>query len=168
MKTMKALCLSVLGLCLVFLTACNTVTPRQYFEKAVLNTNTFADFGTEHMITQLTSAPQSYPATKMMEHRVQRVEIVLNDLKTLRQTDETKDMVQTSIALHEYVLPIYKNEYMALARLCDNKAPKEEIDAKEEEIVSKYGQKFGELFLRLTDLGKAYAWKNDIKVIWGR
>ncbi|MVT09395.1 hypothetical protein [Chitinophaga tropicalis] len=167
MKTMKVLCLSVLGLCLVFLTACNTVTPRQYFEKAVLNTNTFADFGTEHMMRELTSAQPAYPATKMMEHRAQRVEMVLNDLKTLRQTEETKDMVQTSIALHEYILPIYKNEYMALARLCDNKAPKEEIDAKEEEIVSKYGQKVDELFSKLTDIGKEYAKKNDINVTWG-
>ena len=167
MKTMRALCLSILGLCLVILTACNTVTPRKYFEKAVLNTNMFADFGTEHMMRELTSAQPAYPATKMMENRIQWVEKVLNDLKTLKQTDETKDMVQTSIALHEYVLPVYKNEYMALARLCDNKAPKEEIDAKGQEIVSKYGQKVEELFIKLTDIGKEYSRKNDINVTWG-
>jgi hypothetical protein len=167
---------SLLSICLVLLlTACNTATPENYFDRAVLNTNLFNDFASDRMTSMLVSysvnketlQQQNMTAVKMMEMKVQSIEKALKDVKALKETDETKEMLQTSIALHEYVLPVYKNEYMALAKLTDSAASKEEITAKAQEIADKYGNGFGTLSDKLTVLGKAYANAHNIKVNWG-
>ena len=155
----------------LLLTACNTATPENYFDRAVLNTNLFNDFATD----QFTNMLQSYSATqqqnvsavKVVETKVQSIEKALKDVKGLKETDETREMLRTSIALHEYVLPVYKNEYMALAKLCDNKASKEEINAKAQDIYTKYAQHFEELLNKLTETGKIYAKAHNINVTWG-
>jgi hypothetical protein len=94
------------------------------------------------------------------------VEESLAKVRKLRQTDDTKDIVQASIALHEYVLPVYRNEYQQLAKLYDGGAAKAEIDGLASAISTKYGPGVAVLFDRLTTAGKAYAAKHEIKVRW--
>ncbi len=74
--------------------------------------------------------------------------------------------MQASIALHEFVLPVYRNEYQQLAKLYDDGAAKEKIEALASGIGTKYGPGVAVLFERLTAAGKAYASKHDIKVKW--
>ncbi|SEM59562.1 hypothetical protein SAMN04488505_105139 [Chitinophaga rupis] len=173
---MKKTIASLLVLCWLFLlAACNTATPENYFDRAVLNTNLFNDFASDHFTNMLVAytvkhegvQQQNITATKVVENDVLSIEKALHDVKALPETDETKEMLQTSIALHEYVLPVYKNEYMALAKLCDNGASKEEIAAKGQEINSKYAKRFEEQSEKLMNLGKAYAKAHNINVNWG-
>ena len=173
---MKIKIAALLALCGSFLlTACNTATPENYFDRAVLNTNLFNDFASDHFTSMLVAytvkhegvQQQNITATKVVENDVLSIEKALKDVKALPETDETKEMLQTSIALHEYVLPVYKNEYMALAKLCDNGASKEDIAAKGQEISSKYAKRFDELSAKLMNLGKVYAKAHNINVNWG-
>jgi len=173
---MKIKIAGLLALCWAFLlTACNTATPENYFDRAVLNTNLFNDFASDHFTNMLVAytvkhegvQQQTITAAKVVENDVLSIEKALKDVKALPETDETKEMLQTSIALHEYVLPVYKNEYMALAKLCDNGASKEDIAAKGQEINSKYAKRFDELSAKLMSLGKVYAKAHNINVNWG-
>jgi hypothetical protein len=170
LKNMKKIKLFVCSLLL--LTACNTATPDNYFDRAVLNTNQFNDFATDqftNMLVAYTAAKQpNVTAKSVVENKVLFIEKAVKDVKALKETDETKEMLRTSIALHEYVLPVYKNEYMALAKLCDTGASKEVIFAKAAEINDAYGKHFDELEEKLTSEGKVFAKAHNIVVQWGR
>jgi len=50
---------------------------------------------------------------------MQSVEANLGKLKVLPDSEETREMVQISIRLHEFVLRAYKTEYLQLAKLYD-------------------------------------------------
>jgi hypothetical protein len=75
-------------------------------------------------------------------------------------------MVQTSIRLHELVLPVYKTEYRELAKLYDEGGSERDRLLKAQEIDTKYLANYQTLFRRLIELGKTYAAKHNIKVDW--
>lgn len=161
--------------CCLFV-ACST-TPENYFETAVLNANAIADFGGEGLHRELESPSvklvegtkdQTEPMTRkeLIDNKVQYIESGYQKIKKLKQTGETKNMIQASVNLHEYVLPVYKNEYIRLAKLYDDNAPKEQIQSLEQLIFDKYFQKFTELYDNLMKEGKSYAQKNNITVNW--
>jgi len=157
------------------LTACNFTTPENYFDQAVLNTNMLSDFASDRLTQTLVSyaAPteaakaQKSSSAKVLDSKIQFIENALKKVKALKETDETREMLKTSIALHEYVLPVYKNEYMDLAKQADNGAPKEEIARQADVIANKYGPKYDELMNKLTEIGKVYAKDHGIQVNWG-
>jgi hypothetical protein len=150
--------------------------PERYFDVAVLNANMISDFGgrleyeLEHPSATLLEGTkdQTRPMkrSEIIEDKVKIVEEHLSDIKDLKETDDSRDILKASIALHEYVLPVFKAEYKQLAGLYDNGAPKEEIATYQQSIWDKYGNRFSQLFDALTSAGKKYATKHDIKVNW--
>jgi hypothetical protein len=94
------------------------------------------------------------------------VEGNLSKIKALPDSEETRDMVQTSIKLHEFVLPGYKTEYRQLAKLFDEGGSQPDRVSTAHEIDTKYLTGYQALFNRLVELGKAYAAKHHIKVEW--
>jgi len=156
--------------------ACNTVSPDQYFDITVLNSNLIAGFANNGDFRQMetpsavlkkdnTIGQQS--RIEYVESRIQRIEDTLEKIKALPEDDETRPMKEASLALYEYTLPVYKNEYMALAKKYESGAPKEEVEKDITAIYDQHSKKFDELYTRLTDLGKAYATEHNIKVNWG-
>jgi hypothetical protein len=103
---------------------------------------------------------------EIVEDQIQRVEANLVKIKALPDSEETRDMVQTSIKLHEFVLPVYKTEYRQLAKLYDEGGSQPERVSTAHEIDTKYLAGYQTLFNRLVELGKAYAEKHHIKVEW--
>ena len=81
--------------------------------------------------------------------------------------DDTRDILQASVALYEFVLPVYKTEYQQLARLYDEGAAREEIDSLAQAIETKYRSDFEKLSDRLAAASKPYAARHGIKVNWG-
>ena len=166
----------MLGIAML-LGACSNPTPENYFDTAVLNTNIINDFGSETLTGQIVAMNVKYngttpngpnAASKMIDSKVQYIEKVLKDVKGLKETDDTREMVQTSITLFEYVLPVYKNDYSALAKLSDQGGSKEDIESLGKEIANKYGPRFDSLFSALTAEGKKYAADHKIQVNWGK
>ncbi len=94
------------------------------------------------------------------------MEANLVKIKAPPDSEETRDMVQTSIKLHEFVLPVYKTEYRQLAKLYDEDGSQPERVSTAHEIDTKYLAGYQTLFNRLVELGKAYAEKHHIKVEW--
>jgi hypothetical protein len=103
---------------------------------------------------------------EIIEDQIQRVEGNLTKIKALPDSEETRDMVQTSIKLHEFVLPVYKTEHRELAKLYDEGGSEQERVLKAQEIDIKFLAGFQALFNRLVELGKPYATKHNIKVEW--
>lgn len=103
---------------------------------------------------------------EIIDGKMQFLETCFERVKRLKQTDDTREMLQASVALYEYVLPVYKNEYEDLAKLYDEGAPREQIDALVSSIETKYRRGFETRFDRLTSAGKPYAERHHINVKW--
>jgi hypothetical protein len=157
--------------------SCNTATPETYFDQAVLNSNMLVGFATNGFSRQL-DAPSSKlePSTgktlpvsrkELIEEKVKWVEESFAKINDLAETPDTKEMLQSSKALYEYVLPVYKTEYMQLAGLYDEGAAQDKIDASLKALNDKYSKGFNERYDKLISIGKGYAAKHSIKVNWG-
>lgn len=152
-------------------------SPKTCFDRAVLNCNMIHDFAGKGMEQQLASPSvkltgakpgETAPMTRkeVVDDKIAFVQQSLAKVRQLRQTDDNRDIVQASIALHEYVLPVYRDDYQRLARLYDNGAPPAEIGQLASAIATKHRAPFQTLSDRLTTAGKAYASRHDIKVMW--
>jgi hypothetical protein len=172
--------MSILAVCFgCLLTACNTATPERYFDLAVLNTNMITGISNDGLMREM-----EYPSVKLVEGTkdqttpMKRKEVMdtkihfltenLDKLKQLKETTDTKEMLQTAVELNEYVLSIYKTDYVLLAKLYDDGASKDLILAKAQAIQDKYGARYEELLNKLISIGKSYASANHIKVNWGK
>ncbi|MBL0359281.1 MAG: hypothetical protein IPP72_21525 [Chitinophagaceae bacterium] len=160
-----------------FFTACNTATPEKYFNQAVLNSNMmmgFAGNGMERQLEQPTakmvdgevnkSAPMK--RKEIVEDKIKFLEEALSKVRDLKETADAKAILQASLALHEFVLPVYKNEYLQLAKLYDENAPKEQVQSFSQSIHDKYFTQFEVLYRQLIADGKLYAAKHNINVHW--
>jgi hypothetical protein len=176
MRKNRSLAAIVLGLSL-FLSGCNSTTPENYFQEAVLNTNLLHTFGGQGALSDMArpslklvpgSNNQTVPMTRaeIVQNQINVVQANLVKIKALPDSDETRDMVQTSIKLHELALAAYKGEYVELARLFDTGASESDKQNKAREIDMKYLNGFRTTYTSLIELGKAYAAKHNIKVQW--
>jgi hypothetical protein len=154
--------------------ACNT-TPREYFGLTLLNCNILFGFAgkgmeyelanpSEKLVDQTTMETAPMTRAEVLASKVETIETNFDKVKSLSITDETREMIEASIVLYDFVLPVYKNEYRQLATLYDNKASAEEIAAMEKNIREKYEEKFDSLYNAVNTAGFAYAQKHGIPV----
>ena len=145
--------------CCCLLASCEQPTPHDYFARAVLNCNLIHGFAGKGMQSELdspsvkltdakTGASAPMKRKEVIDDKIAFIEQSLEKVRKLRQTDDTKDIVQASIALHEYVLPVYRNEYLQLAKLYDDGAPKAQIETLASAIAAKYRPRFDVLSAR--------------------
>jgi hypothetical protein len=173
MKNYKLIFVFAFGTCCL-LTSCST-SPEKYFDTAVLSCNMIATAVNGTLERELESpSVQLVAGTKDQTEQMKRVQVVndrsqyiennLKKVKGLKETADTKTMLQASIALHEYVLNALKTDYRQLATLYDQQAPKEQINSLLQVIQTKYGTKSGELYDTMLKEGQAYAKKHNINV----
>lgn len=152
--------------------------PDKFFGVAVLNTNTMSDFGTPILAKHINDETKEFAdipsskkngdeAIKHIQNNILYMEKSLNDIKALNDnSEERKEIKQRSIALYEFALPVYKNEYTAYAKLCDAKAPQEQKDELIKTIEEKYNAGFEERYAALLEKGKSFAKDNNLNVDW--
>ena len=152
-------------------------TPENYFDRAVLNCNLMHGFASSGLRRELESPSVKLSETgngetipmerkEVIDNAIASLETNFEKVKKLKETDDARDILQASVALYEFVLPVYKTEYQQLARLYDEDAAREEIDSLARFIEIKYRSDFEKLFDRLTAAGKPYAARHGIKVNW--
>lgn len=152
-------------------------TPENYFDRAVLNCNLMHGFASSGLRRELESPSVKLSETgngetipmkrkEVIDNAIASLETNFEKVKKLKETDDARDILQASVALYEFVLPVYKTEYQQLARLYDEDAAREEIDSFARSIETKYRSDFEKLFDRLTAAGKPYAARHGIKVNW--
>ena len=160
----------------VFIGSCST-PPEKYFDEAVLNSNMMMGFAGNAMERELaqpsaklvegsTEKTEPMKRKEVIENKMKFMEEAFEKVKGLSETGDTKNILQASRALYELVLPVYKTEYMQLAKLYDDNAAKESIETLQKSIHDTYSHRFEELYAQLIAAGKPYAAKHHINVRW--
>lgn len=167
---------SLLFIASLLASGCGSPRPREYFNQAVLNCNALYGFASsyelerdlatpsEKLIDEKTMAMAPVTRAETVKGKLARAEENYQKVKSLPATGDAKEMVDASNALYEFVLPVYKNEYAALAALYDANAPADKIEAAAKNITDKYAAKFEGLYNAVMKAGTAYAEKNGIEV----
>ncbi|SDZ79990.1 hypothetical protein [Pedobacter hartonius] len=150
----------------------------KFFGVAVLNTNTINDFGTSTLAKHISDETLEFPdipsskkkgdeAVTSVNNNVLYMEKSLKDIEALSASDDSrKGIKEKAIALYKFVIPVYKNEYTAYARLCDNKAPQAQKDEILNAVEQKYSAEFESRYAELLAKGKIFAEQNNIPVDW--
>ena len=148
----------------------------KFFGVAILNTNTITDFATPVLAKHISDEAAEFPnipsskkkgdeSLKYVENQILYMEKSLKDIQALSENgDNRKEIKAQAISLYEFVIPVYKNEYSAYAKLCDAKgstASKEEII---NTISKKYSTEFEKRYTLLLSSGKAFAKSNNLNV----
>jgi len=173
----KIVSLALAVSCCSLFPSCDTETPETRFDVAVLNCNLMHGFAGSGLRRELESPSVKLTDTKtgasapmkrkeVIEGKIQSLETNLGKVRNLKQSEDSREMLQASIALHEYVLPVYKNEYQQLAKLYDDGTAQEKIQSLAAAIETQYQPGFKTLFDRLTAAGKPYAERHHINVKW--
>lgn len=177
MKKISLFLFALLSGLLFLVTGCEQPGPEKYFDIAVLNSNMMVGFANDGFQRQLDqpslklvegSRDQTVPMKRkdVVDDRIRFIENNLDKLKALRITADTKEIVQASIQLHEFILPVYKKEYQQLAHLYDDGASAETIRSSANDIHDKYSAGFEERYNALINSGKLFATKHKITVNW--
>lgn len=176
---MKQFHFIILALVTLSFFACQSSSPDKFFGQVVLNTNLIADFDPATFGKRLEEETVEFPdvpsskkngneAQEIVRIKIMSVEKAINDIKNLHVSDEdAKALQEQSVKLFEAVLPVYKNEYTAYAKLCDEKGPQEEKNVLLEKIERENLPAINSLFDSVYDLGKKYAEKHQLNVNWG-
>lgn len=150
----------------------------KFFTTAILNTNTISDFATPILVKHINDETTEFPdipsskkngdeARKFVQNNILYREKSLNDIKALNaNSDDRKAIKEKSVALYEFIIPVYKNEYTNYAKLCDSKADQTSKDELEKSIEQKYGVKFEKMYTDLMETGKIFATENKLNVDW--
>jgi TRAP-type mannitol/chloroaromatic compound transport system substrate-binding protein len=117
-------------------------------------------------LSETSKHPVAMRRSEVLESKIDYVEANLKKLNRIKSTNDTKEMLQASIELHEFILPVYKREYKQLAKLYDEGASKESIQEQANVIHDKYSTRFEELYNKLITIGKSFAERHNIKVNW--
>lgn len=155
-----------------FLFSCNS-SPEKTFGIAALNCNMLYGFGGSGMQRELASpsvklvdektmASAPMKRAEVIDEKLARIEENYKQIKGLSSNDDSKAMIDASISLYEYVMPVYKNEYKQLAALYDDGAAADKIETMEKSIAAKYEAKFEQLYNKMLETATAYAEKHNI------
>ncbi|WP_145858392.1 hypothetical protein [Pedobacter suwonensis] len=183
MNKLPALSLKPLAAILIlfslFCTACSE-TPERFFDIAILNTNMINDFASADLARHIEDETKEYPdipsskkkgdeAAISINNKILYLEQSLEKVKKLSASgEEEKQIKALSQQLYELVIPVYKNEYLAYAKLCDSKGSRAAKDEMIKNIAEKYGARFEQNFNALMEKGKTYAREHNIQVNWGK
>ena len=164
---------------ILLLSSCSE-PPTKFFDIAVLNTNAFNDFASPDLARHIHDETKEFPdiptskkkgdeASNNIKNKILYLEQSLERVKKLSASGtEQQEIKDLSTRLYEMVIPVYKNEYTAYAKLCDSHESQSAQDAMVKNIDEKYRVKFEQDYLALMEKGKAYAAENNIQVNWGQ
>jgi hypothetical protein len=167
----------------LFLSACfflqSCAEPaNKFFDITVLNTNTITDFGTPSLAKHIndetiefadipSSKKKGNEAITYVQNNILYMEKSLKDIKALSADDDSRKVIkERSLVLYEFVIPVYKNEYIAYAKLCDSKAPQAQKDEIIARIEKMYTAGFEKRYDALLSVGKVFGAENKINVNW--
>ncbi len=124
--------------------ACNLHTPENYFGRTTLNTNRYHNLGARDFAEMKSSKKANmlygsfdegeFKTTDSYETHIRGMKMTFLDedikkIKELKVTSETEDLIKTSLEVFELVQSIYENDYIKIAKLMDDKASSEDLDA---------------------------------------
>lgn len=173
MKRILVTLLSAICVCVV--PSCEKATPEQTFARAVINTNLMSGFAgsgmryqLENPSVKLTPSGGTSPMTRKewVDSQIRSIDESYQKTRKLVEDDDNRDMLQASIALYNYVLPVYRDEYTQLAGLYDRGAGKAELEVVYKAIADRYLEGYRARSAALNAAGKPFAERHGIRVKW--
>ena len=164
----------------IFLLSACSETPEKFFDIAILNTNMINDFASPDLARHINEEAKEYPnipsskkkgdeAVNTITNKILYLEQSLEKVKKLSASGtEEEEIKNLSMQLYELVIPVYKNEYLVYAKLCDDKRNQDDKDALVKKIDEQYGLRFEQNYNALMEKGKTYASEHNIQVNWGK
>ena len=163
----------------VLVTACNITSAENYFDRAALNSNKLVGFGSNDLIRFIelketnnlfmVNGNQVEPTTKVEEYIkgyiIPDIETNIETIRTLKATEETKEMIVKSLEVFEYAKNTYSKEYIAIAKMIDNNESADAINLELIKLDSLKVPRFHVLHSELWALALPYAEANNIEVI---
>lgn len=171
----KIVLLSFIGL---ILQSCISQTPENYFVRAVFNINSSSYFGSGELNELITGKENKSllvyvdgefimqdNATLYVESwKIVEVENKIEDIKELKPTEDTKEMLDRSLKLFNFVLEKYKTDYIDIAKLIDSGVSKSDIDSAIVNFDNATLPEFQKLYDSVIEVGIPYAEANGIDV----
>lgn len=178
---MKKLLLSIL--LFVFATSiisCNDngVNPEKIFAKIGLNGNkiprsfkthfneirTHISKGTLTIVTKENKVKEGVTATEYVENNYPNMfEEDIKEIKKLASDEETKPIIDAGLKMFLYADEIYKNDFVRIAKMIDDKKTNEEIDVAIEELDATKGLELDKKYEAVMRLLLPYADKNKVE-----
>ena len=163
----------VLMVAVLSATACKFTlnTPEQYFDRAALNTNTISRFGGDYFNTYQkyikgggNTADFNTCEKYLNNYSIAFAAHSLKKVESLTPTDETKPMIDASIDLYNFVLKSYRTDHLEIARMIDQEAPTETIEAAINKLNAKSYGTFAFKYDKLWKIAEQYAKDNGIEL----
>ena len=170
--------LTILFLVLIAIQSCSVDTPESYFGKTTLNVNKYIDMGARDFqrMVELHDQGALYakvdgefiPSDSYESHiktyKILDIETDIENIKRLKSTDDTKEMINASLEVFNFIKSKYETDYIRIAKLLDDKVDKEKIDTAilkfEEQNLSEFTKKINALY----DIALPYAKDNGMDV----
>lgn len=175
---MKHLNLILSFIVVTLLSSCSSTSPREYFEKAALNSNLVTAYYTPNFFREIIElknqnrltvfrGQKQQPATaeEYLKDRLPDLSKNLSEIKSLEETGETKEMLVASVAYIEQADKIFKTDYLKIAKMIDANKPQREIQAAVEDIFSANDPEMFKKYDRLWKAAEIYADKNNIPMV---
>lgn len=87
----------------------------------------------------------------------------IKKIKELSGDEESQPIIDAGLAMFQYANEIYKNEYPIIAKMIDDDAPEEEINAVIAELEATKGAELKRLRVKTMDLMLPYVDKNGVE-----
>ena len=176
MKTKLTLIISLF----LLLQSCNFHKPNDYFGRTTFNVNGLSLVGRTHF-EEMILGKELFSLYAFIDGKGQKtdncelyvktviipsLEDTIKKIKELKPTSDTKEMIEASIDLFNFILEKYNTDYIKIAKLIDANSDKKII---EEAIVKFEEDNFpiiGTKVDRLFKISKPYAKKHNLNVIW--
>ena len=158
--------------------SCSVDTPEDYFAKTTLNVNKYISIGAkdfQHMVDAQSQGglyaevdgkfvPSDSYESHVKTYKISNIETDIENIKKLKPTDDTKEMINASLEVFNFVKSKYETDYIKIAKLLDEKVDKQQIDAAirkfEEQNLEEFNKKIDVLY----SIAMPYAKNNGIKV----
>ena len=106
------------------------------------------------------SSFQEYFKSRCVNNAIENYDKV----KSLPVTDETRSMITASLALYEFCISKYQNDYLQIAKMKDDNRPQPEIDDALKRFDDTYIQEFAKKYDGAWSEGLVYAKAHGIEV----
>lgn len=174
MRSLKLISFVIIAL----LCGCSNTSPGEYVNKAALNSNLITAYYTPKFFGEIQElkaqnrlvvfrekTPKPTTAEKYLKNYLPDLSKNISDIKTLKKTSETKEMLEASLDYFEQADKIFKNDYLRIAKMIDANKPQPEVEAETHKIFEANNDEMMKKYDRLWATAEAYAAKNNIPLL---
>ena len=107
---------------------------------------------------------EQYTRESFIQEKIAASKQMLADLRCIRTTPESYDIISSAIAMQEFVIAVYETDYLHLAKMYDSGMPADQILLFDKAIRNLHSSMFALHYENLLRGEKLFAARSNIKV----